>query len=70
MYDKLVTKSNAIDVVDVNKLVSKADYRTKIVEIKTKIPVHEKYITTPEFNMLTKEDFEERLKQAKFNKQK
>ena len=34
----------------------------KIKEIE--IPNHDKYITTPEFNKLTKENFDERLKKA------
>ena len=31
----------------------KADYSTRIAEIKKKIPEHRKHITTPKFNKLT-----------------
>ena len=37
---------------------------TKISEVENKIPSHDKYITTPEFNKLTAENFTARLKQA------
>ena len=37
---------------------------TKITEVEYKIPNHDKYITTPEFNKLTAENFTARLKQA------
>ena len=37
---------------------------TKISEVENKIPNHDKYITTPEFNKLTAENFTARLKQA------
>ena len=44
----------------------KADYNTKINEIKKKTADHnhEKYITTLESNKLTSENFTSRLKQA------
>ena len=35
---------------------------TKISEVENKIPNHDKYITTPEFNKLTAESFAARLK--------
>ena len=61
VYDHLVTTVNAINT---SELVLKTDYNTKIKEIEAKIPPdHDKYITTPEFNKLTKEKFDERLKQ-------
>ena len=41
-----------------------ADLNTKISEVENKIPNHGKYITTPEFNKLTAENFTARLKQA------
>ena len=46
-------------IPDVNNLVSKTDYNTKISEIEGKINNHnhEKYITTPEFNRLTTKNF-------------
>ena len=53
-----------IHTIDTSDLVLKADYNTKIEEIKKKIPDHDKYITTPEFNKLTKENFAKRLKQT------
>ena len=37
---------------------------TKISEVENKIPDNSKYITTQEFNKLTAENFEARLKQA------
>ena len=37
---------------------------TKISEVHNKIPNHDKYITTPELNKLTTENFTARLKQA------
>ena len=47
-------------------LVKKTDYNTKVNEIEKKITDHnhDKYITTPEFNKLTAENFAERLAQA------
>ena len=44
----------------------KTDYHTKISEIEKKLRDHKhgKYITTPEFNMLTAENFAARLAQA------
>ena len=44
----------------------KTDYNTKISEIGNKITDHDhdKYITTPEFNKLTTENFSVVLKQA------
>ena len=42
------------------------DYNTKITEIEKKFTdhKHDKYITTPEFNKLTAENFSARLAQA------
>ena len=37
---------------------------TKIIEVENKIPNHDKYIITPEFNKLTAESFVASLKQA------
>ena len=45
-------------------MVKKADCNTKIVEIEKKIPDHDKYVTTPKFNKLTKGNFAKRLKQT------
>ena len=43
---------NAIQTIDTSYLVKKDDYNRKIVEIEKKIPVHDNYITTPEYNKL------------------
>ena len=50
----------------VSNLVIKIDYDTKVKEIEKKITdhKHDEYITTPEFNKLTAENFAARLKQA------
>ena len=50
----------------VSNLVRKIDYETKVSEMEKKLTdhKHDKYITTPEFNKLTAEDFAERLAQA------
>ena len=47
--------------------LKEADYNTKFVDIEKKIPDHDKYITTEEFNKLRTENFAERLKQAKLS---
>ena len=39
-------------------------FEYKISEVENKLPDHAKYITTPEFNELTAENFASRLKQA------
>ena len=39
---------------------------TKIREVENKIPNHDAYITTQEFNTVTTENFKERLKQLIF----
>ena len=53
-------------IPNVNSLVKKTDYDTKINEIEKKITDHnhDKYITTPEFNKLTAENFAARLAQV------
>ena len=53
-------------ITHVNKLVKKTDYNTKINKIEKIITSdnHVKYITTPEFNKLTAENFTGRLAQA------
>ena len=60
----MVKKDNSVQTNDTSDLVKKADYNTKIDEVEKKIPNHDKYITTQEFNKLTTENFSERLKQA------
>ena len=47
-------------------LKKKTDYNTKISDLEKKLNDHKhnKYITTPEFNKLTTENFAARLKQA------
>ena len=54
-------------IPNVSNLVKKTDYNTKICEIEKKITDHDhdKYITTPEFNKFTAENFVPRLAQAK-----
>ena len=56
------------NIPSVSNLVKKADYNTKVKEIEKKITNHnhDKYITTPEFNKLTAENFAARLAQANF----
>ena len=49
---------------DTSSLVTTTALNTKISEVENKIPNHDKYITTPEFNKLTAENFTARLKQA------
>ena len=53
-------------IPDVSGLVKKTDYDTKVSDIEKKITDHnhDKYITTPEFNELTTENFKARLAQA------
>ena len=51
---------------DVSNLVTKTEYNTKISEIETKVSDrnHDKYITTPEFNILVARVFNARLAQS------
>ena len=49
---------------DTSGLVTTTVLNTKISEVENKIPNHDKYITTPEFNNLTPENFTAKLKQA------
>ena len=60
----LTTVENKIP--DVRSLVKKTDYNTKITEIEKKLTdhIHDKYITTPEFNTLPADVFNVRLKWA------
>ena len=53
-------------IPSVSNLVKKTDYDTKISELEKKLTDlnHDKYITTPEFNKLTAENFAARLAQA------
>ena len=53
-------------IPSISNLVKKTDYNTKITEIEKKLTdhKHDKYITTPEFNKLTAENFSARLAQA------
>ena len=50
----------------ISNLVKKTDYDTKINEIEKKLADHkrDKYITAPEFNKLTAENFAAKLSQA------
>ena len=51
---------------NVSNLIKRKDCETKIAEIEKKVTKqnHDRYITTSEFNKLTKEDFAARLAQA------
>ena len=51
-------------IPDTCSLVSTTVLNTKFSEVENKIPDHAKYITVPEFNRLTAENFTARLKQA------
>ena len=53
-------------IPNVSNLVKKTDYDTKVNEFEKKITdqTHDRYITTPEFNKLTAENFAARLAQA------
>ena len=57
---------NENKIPDVSSLVKKTDYNTKISEVENKLTDHNRnnYITTPEFNKLTAENFAARLKLA------
>ena len=50
-------------IPNINSLVKKTDYETKITEIEKKPtdPNHDKYITTPEFNTLAADVLIEKL---------
>ena len=47
-----------------NGLVTTSALNTKIRDVENKIPNHDKYIATLEFNTLTAENFTAKLKQA------
>ena len=53
--DKILKTSNLKTATNLN---------TKVNEVENKIPNHDKYVTTPEFNKLTAETFTARLMQA------
>ena len=60
-----------VDKLVISNLVKKTDYNTKTSEVENNIAtdhVHDKYITTQEFNKLTSENFAARLKQANLAK--
>ena len=63
LYDQLVKRFNAIQTFDTGDLFKNADYNKKIENIENKIRNHDIY--NPELNKLTKENFPEKLKQAK-----
>ena len=62
----LNTKNSEVEnkIPDTSGLVNATVLNTKIGEVENKIPHHVKYITTPEFNKLTAENFATRLKKA------
>ena len=59
-------------IPNISNLVTKTDYNTKISEIEKKVSSdsHGKYITTPEINKVTTENFKARLAQADLVKKK
>ena len=58
----MIKSFNAIQPIDTTELVKKTDYKTKFEEIEKKIPNHDNYVTTNEFNQLTAENFVEKYK--------
>ena len=62
----LNTKISEVEnkIPDTISLVTATVVNTKISEVGYRIPDNSKYITTQEFNKLTAENFEARLKQA------
>ena len=64
VYHELVKKFYAIPTIDHSDLVKKADYDTKIEDIKKKISNHDKYINTSYSNEFPAAIFDERFKQA------
>ena len=60
----MIKKVNAIQTIDTSNLVKKAECKTKIDEIKNRIPNHDEYITTQEFNKLMTKNFGTRLKKV------
>ena len=65
-YCEFVKKVNNINTADTSDLVKKADYNTKINETEIKVTDHDhdNYITTQEFNKLTRDNFTARFAQA------
>ena len=53
-------------IPDVNNLIKKTDYKTKVIEIENKLNNHDhdKYIDTSEFNKLAVDVFNARIAQA------
>ena len=64
-YNKLVKKVNGIQTNDTRNLVIAVEYNTKIDEIEEKIPNHDEYIITQEFDKLTADHFAARLAKEK-----
>ena len=62
----LNTKISEVEnkIQDTSSLLTTTVLNTKIGEVENKIPDQAKYINIPEFNKLTGENFEARLKQA------
>ena len=55
-------KANAIQAIDTTNLIEKADYNTKIGEIRKNTFDHEKYITSQYFYKMKTENFSKTLK--------
>ena len=53
-YDELVKKVSSTQTADIDNVVKKADYNTKLEKTEI-IPHHSTYITAPEFSKLTAE---------------
>ena len=64
VYDELVKKVNAVRTADTSNLVKKTHFNTKFKEVVAKIPAHDKYITTQEFDKLIADNFGARLEEA------
>ena len=65
LHDEWVKKANTIQNIDTSDLAKKSDYDRKKVDVKKKIPNHNKYITTSIFNELMRESVATRLRKAK-----
>ena len=60
----MVKKVKTVGAIDVGKANKKADYDTKVEEIKRKILNHDKCITSNDFNEFLDALFDETIKQA------
>ena len=65
--DELVEKANAVNPIDVSKLVEKAGNNTIIENFKKKIINHDQYLAINHFNKFSSAIFREKLKQTKLS---